>query len=97
MKILLFIAITAFLSSFAFAQQQGGLQGSQVQSNPESQQQGGQPGNQGQNRQQRFQDMKQRMLDRIDRRINTLQDAKSCVEQAQNPQALKGCRPQREE
>lgn len=62
-----------------------------------AQQQNGSPGEQGQNRQQKFQEIKQRMLDRIDQRINTLQDAKSCVEQAQDPQALKACRPQHEE
>jgi uncharacterized protein YdeI (BOF family) len=81
MKNSILVVCGLLISSLAFAQQQGG----QAQSG------------QGQNRGQKFQEMKQRLLDRIDQRINTLQDAKSCVDQAQDPQALKACRPQHNE
>src|SRR5271170_698036 len=100
MKKILLSLFALLISVPAFAQQDqgGGTQSSQSQSGSEQSQPQSQPqGNQSQNQQQRFQDRKQRILDRIDRRINTLQDAKSCVEQAQDPQALKACRPQRNE
>jgi len=51
----------------------------------------------GQGRPQNFQEAKQRMLDRIDQRLTTLQNARNCVAQAQDPQALRACRPERPE
>ena len=54
-------------------------------------------GGQGQFDPQKFQERKTRVLEGIDRRIDTLQQAKSCVQQAQDPQALRACRPERRE
>jgi hypothetical protein len=100
MKKMLFSLFALLISAPTYAQQdQGGsTQSSQSQPGSEQSQPESQPqGNQSENRQQRFQNRKQSILDRINRRINTLQDAKSCVEQAQDPQALKACRPQSNE
>jgi hypothetical protein len=47
----------------------------------------------GQERPQDFQQMKQRLLERMGRRIDAIQKAKSCVQQAQDAQALRSCRP----
>ena len=43
---------------------------------------------------QKFQEHKQRMLERIDQRIAALQKARGCVAQAQNKDAVKACRPE---
>lgn len=57
----------------------------------QKQPQGGQQGGPG----QEFQDVKNRMLDRVDHRIDALQKMKSCIEQARDPQSLRDCRPER--
>jgi CHASE1-domain containing sensor protein len=44
---------------------------------------------------QKFQEVKNRLLDRLDQRIDALQKAKDCVEKAQDAQALRDCRPDR--
>ncbi len=80
MKKVLFIVITLFLSAPIFAQQQGGAQ---------DEQQGGQ----GQN-QQRFQERKQKILERMNDRLQKVQANINCVNQAQNPKELRACRPQ---
>lgn len=46
---------------------------------------------------QKFQERKDRILQGIDRRIDALQQAKSCVQQAQDRAALRACRPERRE
>jgi hypothetical protein len=46
----------------------------------------GQPG-------ENFGELKQRILNRIDGRLEKLHNAKECVASAQNPQQLKQCRP----
>ena len=85
MKKALVIVLPLLISTAALAQQeQGGLQGAQVQPNSAPPQDGQGPG-----RAQNFQEMKQRLLERIDQRRN-------CIAQAQDPQALRACRPQRE-
>ena len=43
---------------------------------------------------QKFQDNKQRILERMDQRIAALQKARGCVAQAQNKDAVKACRPE---
>jgi hypothetical protein len=53
----------------------------------------GSPQNQ-QKRQARFQEKKQMLLEHMDKRISALQQAKSCVQKAQNPEALRDCRPE---
>ena len=45
---------------------------------------------------QKFQENKQRILERMDQRIAALQKARSCVAQAQNKDAAKACRPEHE-
>src|SRR5712691_3428725 len=47
-----------------------------------------------QKRQARFQEKKQMLLEHMDKRISALQQAKSCVQKAQNPEALRDCRPE---
>ena len=60
---------------------------------------GQQPGNQkggkgGEPTPEQFQEGKQKLLERIDSRIQMLQQAKSCVQQAQNREQLRACRPE---
>jgi len=89
MKKALFLVLPLLISTAAFGQQQSGPQGVQAQPGAGAAQNGqGRPN---------FDERKQHMLDRIDQRISTLQNARNCVAQAQNPQALKACRPHREE
>ena len=45
---------------------------------------------------QKFQEHKQRMLEHMDKKIAALQKARGCVAQAQDKNALKGCRPEHE-
>ncbi len=80
MKKTLLVVFAVILSAPVFAQQQNGTQG-------------GQPGEQGQN-QQRFEESKQKILQRMNERLERIQANINCVNQAQNPQALKACRPQ---
>lgn len=80
MKKLLFAIFVFVLSTPVFAQQEGGGQNEQQ-------------GDQGQN-QQRFDERKQHILERMNQRLEKLQSAINCINQAQNPQALKACRPQ---
>ena len=46
--------------------------------------------------QAKFQEKKQHYLERIDQRIAALQKYRGCVAQAQDKNALKGCRPEHE-
>ena len=81
MKKTLLVVFAVILSAPVFAQQeQNGAQGAQ-------------PGGQGQN-QQRFEERKQKILQRMNERLEKIQANINCVNQAQNPQALKACRPQ---
>ncbi|HMJ49924.1 MAG TPA: hypothetical protein VK440_05105 [Burkholderiales bacterium] len=58
------------------------------QAQPQTGQKGSQP--------QNFQEHKQHMLDRMDKRIAALQQARSCVSQAQDRDAVKQCFPKHE-
>ncbi len=74
-------AIAAALVSFgAVAQQDGAQTGGQA-----APQQG----------QQRFEEVKQRVESRIQERISDLQSRLTCVQNAQDPDALRACFPQR--
>lgn len=45
---------------------------------------------------QKFQESKQRMLERIDHRIAALQTVRNCAAQAQDKESFKACRPEHE-
>ena len=74
-----FVFLFSMLASLPVQAQQGAAQPTQP---------GGDAG------QQKFQQTKERLLKALDQRIDRLQKAKSCAEQAQDAQALRACRPQ---
>jgi Spy/CpxP family protein refolding chaperone len=51
-------------------------------------------GLQGQPSEQRFEEVKAKHLEHIGKRIAELQQVQSCVQAANNPEALHACRPQ---
>ena len=83
-KILMCAAITmVMLSVEAMAQQDNQQEGGQ----------GGQPNQQ--QRQERFEGVKQKIAERIQDRIGKMQERLSCVQNAQDPDALRACMPER--
>lgn len=44
---------------------------------------------------EKFDEVKSRILQRIDERMNRLRDEKACVENAKNSEGLRKCRPER--
>ena len=64
-------------------------------SNPVFAQQGeGQKGGKGEPTPEQFQQRKQEMLNGLDRRIQMLQQAKACLQKAQNREQARACRPE---
>jgi TolA-binding protein len=100
-KLILISGILAATSSLAMAQQATAPAPSQPNAQQGWQQhysqQGGQQNNAQQGGQQgeRFNEMKQRMTQRIQEHINEMQQRLSCVQNASNGLALRACMPAR--